>query len=178
MTVATDAILFYGYCWDDEAHAPWEIDVRGRPAKEETDEDESDWETRYARLKGCLPPSAAFPDRAVPPTRENGYDSTPKDYSRAEQAIIDQHRAYGEAKRKIVAKSPCVVGTHCSASCPMPYVAVRTSETHSHRGHPSKIAGLAADPSWNQVLAEFCAEMGIKIGNKKAAWWLVSAWSD
>lgn len=176
MTVSTDAILFYGYCWDDEASSPWELG--GDVPEESENEDASAWEERYARVKGLLPPSAPFPDREVARTRENNYDSTPKDYSRAEQAIITQHEAYWDAKRKIVAKSPCVVGTHCSASCPMPYVAVRASETHSHRGHPSKIAGLVKDPSWNQTLSEFCTTMGIKTGNRRPAWWLVSDWSE
>lgn len=174
MGQSTNAILFYGYCWTEETSRPWEI---GREDEEEIDEANKDWEGRYARTKGCLPPSTPFPDRTVTPTRENGWNSTPKDHSATEQAIIDKHRAYWEAKRKLVEAAPCLVDTHCSESCPMPYVAVRASVTKSHRGHPHEITSLAVDPAWDAALAEFCASMGIKTYDLKAAWWLVSDWN-
>lgn len=177
MGTSTDAILFYGYCWDDEdVRSPWKLGSDDDDA--EDDEDEDGWETRYARTKGCPPPSTPFPERTVTPTRENGWDSTPKDYSAAEQAIIDQYSAYWDAKEKIADEAPCLVDAHCSASCPMPYVAVRASRTVSRRGHPSKITSLVVDPAWDEELTTFCAAMGIKIGKKKPAWWLVSDWSE
>lgn len=177
MGVSTNAILFYGYWWDEETQSPWEI---GRDDKvtDDSDDDENDWETRYALTKGCLPPSAPFPERTITPTRENGWNSTPKDYNVAEQSIIDQHSAYWEAKQKLVETATCLVDTHCSASCPMPYVAVRASVTNSRRGHPSEITSLTVDPAWNAALAEFCEELGIEVGNKKPAWWLASDWSE
>lgn len=171
MGVSTDAILFYGYCWDDEDHSLWKTD-------DANDDDDDGWEERLARAKGCLPPTTPFPERTVEPTRENGWSSTPKDYDAAEQAIIDQYSAYWRAKGKIVAASPCLVDTHCSASCPMPYVAVRKSVTVSRRGYPSKITSVDVDPAWDAALAEFCETLRIKIGNKKPAWWLVSDWSE
>lgn len=51
MGQSTDAILFYGYCWEDETSKPWEI------GKDSEDEDDEDWEDRYARLKGLKRPS-------------------------------------------------------------------------------------------------------------------------
>lgn len=182
MGVSTDAILFYGYCWDDEdVRNPWEI---GREDADDDEDDEDDatededWEERYARTKGCLPPTTPFPERRVTPTHENGWDSTPKDYDAAEQAIIDQYEAYWDAKRKIVEAATCLVDRHCMASCPMAYVAVSESVTTSHRGFPHEITSLAVDPTWDAALAEFCAALGIKVDNKKPAWWLVSDWSE
>lgn len=169
MGVSTDAILFYGYCWSDEAHSLWKTD---------DDNEEDSWEDRYARTKGLPPPSTPYPERTVPSTRENGWDSTPKDYTAAEKAIIKQHTTYWDAKGKLVDASPCLVDSHCSASCPMPYVAVRKSVTLSYRGYPNKIASLDIDPAWNATLAEFCKTMDIKVGNKKPGWWLVSDWSE
>jgi len=184
MGQSTDAILFYGYCWEDETSRPWTIgadDVNeddGRDEDEDEDDAEDDeWEARYARGKGCLPPSTPFPERMVKPTRENGWSSTPKDYSPAEQAIIDQHTAYWDAKRTIVEAATCGVGTHCSGECPMPYVAVKASETIASRGNMEEITSLAVDPAWDTELAAFCAAMGIKTNGKKAAWWLVSNWN-
>jgi len=173
MGVSTDAILFYGYCWDDE-HSLWKADDDDNS----DDDDKNDWETRYARTKGLLPPSKPFPDRTVAPTRENNWDSTPKDYNSAERAIIDQYSAYWDAKSKLVEAAPCLVDSHCSASCSMPYVAMRKSVTSSHRGYPSKIPSLNVDPAWNEALVEFCKTMEIKVGNRKPAWWLVSYWSE
>lgn len=183
MSVSTDAILFYGYCWDEESRNPWEISLDADMDSEEADEqddedeDEDDWEARYARAKRCLPPSDKFPERMVTPTRENGWSSTPKDYSAAEQAIIDQHAAYWEAKHKLVEQATCLVGTHCAGECPMSYVAVKAAHTVNHRGHMTEITSLAVDPTWDAALAEFCTAMGIKTDGKKAAWWLVSDWN-
>jgi hypothetical protein len=50
MGVSTDAILFYGYVWDEETSAPWTIGKDGDG--EYSDEDDEDWEKRYARLNG------------------------------------------------------------------------------------------------------------------------------
>jgi hypothetical protein len=175
MGVSTDAILFYGYCWDEEdARNPWEIGC----GDEDEDEDEDDWEARYARAKGCLPPAQPYPERTVTPTQANGWESTPKNYSFNEKALIKQHETYWTAKDKIAKASPCLVDRHCSASCPMAYVAVKKSVTTSNRGDPSEITSLAVDPAWNGQLAEFCETLGIKTKGKKAGWWLVSDWSE
>ena len=184
MGQSTNAILFYGYCWTEETSRPWTIGDDDDEDDEDvdnedvvTDDSDDDWESRYARAKGCLAPSTPFPQRTVQPTRENFYSSTPKDYSTAEQAIIDQHTAYWQAKRKIVEAAGCSIETHCSGECPMPYVAVKASQTISRRGYMEEITSLAVDPSWNEALDEFCAVMGIKTDGLKAAWWLVSDWN-
>ena len=179
MGVSTDAILFYGYCWDEEdLRNPWEADRENADEDESEESEDDDWEARYARAKGCLPPETPYPERQVTPTRANNYDSTPKDYSAAEKAIIKQHTTYWEEKRKIVEKSPCLVDRHCSASCPMAYVAVKASVTTCNRGFPKEITSLDVAPTWNAKLAEFCETLGIKTKGMKAAWWLVSDWSE
>lgn len=50
MGMSTDAILFYGYCWDEEAEWPWRI---GRD-DDDDDDDDDDWTTRYSRAKGVI----------------------------------------------------------------------------------------------------------------------------
>lgn len=134
MSTSTDAILFYGYVWDEEDKpSPWTTGV-------DDDRDEEDWKTRYGRLKGI----------------------DPEDW-RALDAIAET--------------SPCLVDTHCMATCPMAYVAVRASLTISCRGFPSEILSLAVEPVWPEQLATFCQDLGIDVSGKKAAWWLVSYWS-
>ncbi len=47
MGTSTDAILFYGYCWDEESDKPWLIGLDG-----EDDYPDEDWIDRYIRVKG------------------------------------------------------------------------------------------------------------------------------
>lgn len=74
MTVSTDAILFYGYCCDEETRQPWTIGC-----EDDRDHDDEDWEDRYARVRGVIAPSASFPERI------DEYGRAPKDYTPAEQ---------------------------------------------------------------------------------------------
>src|ERR1700755_3512248 len=96
-----DAILFSGYCWDEEEYSLWQADDDNK------ENEENEWEARYARAKGLLPPTTPFPQRVVTPTRENGWSSTPKDYTPAEQAIIDEYRAYWKAKMRLSQAAKC-----------------------------------------------------------------------
>lgn len=41
MGVATNGVLFYGYCWDEETDMPWTI------GDEDPPEESEDWEQRY-----------------------------------------------------------------------------------------------------------------------------------
>jgi hypothetical protein len=174
MGQSTDAILFYGFCWTEETNAPWNI---GKDYDDHDDKDDGDWEKRFARLKGLKDPDRPFPNREVPRTRENGYDSTPKDYSAAEQAIIDEHRASWAAKRELVATSTVEVETHCSGECPMPLVAVKASKTKAWRGNPMEITSLDVKPEWDAELRGFCDLMGIDVKDQAPKWWLVSDWT-
>ncbi len=126
MGTSTDAILFYGYCWDEEARSPWEI------GKDEPSDDDEYWEDRYAQASGLNGP--------------------------AEPSL-------------------CTVGHHCSGDAPMPYVAIRSSEIRSWRGHMNDVKSLAVDPKWDATLAEFCRVLDIDVSDMKPAWWLVSNWS-
>jgi hypothetical protein len=166
MTVSTDAILFYGYCWDEETHHPWTI---GR--EDDRDQDDENWENRYARVRGVDAPKALFPER----TDEHG--RPPKDYTAAEQAIVDAYLAYWDRKRELTGMSSCEIFTHCSNAFPMPYVCVKASRLHSSRGEMTEVKSLAVDPIWDLQLAEFCEVLGIRTEGRNPAWWLVSNWA-
>lgn len=171
MGQSTNAILFYGYCWDDETSRPWTI------GKEYDDEDEDGWDDRLARIRGLTEPARTYPTREVPRTRDNGWDATPKDYSPEETSIIEEWRSYWAAKRAIAAASPVEVLTHCSGECPMPYVCVKEARIVSARGDMTEVFPLDVDPQWKWSLLEFCEEMGIDVSEKEPAWWLVSNWT-
>lgn len=158
MGTSTDAILFYGYCWDEEWYGdepPWA----------------GDWEKAYAAARGVLSPRDAFPDRVGP----DGH-SRPTDYSPEEQAIIDQYSAYWRASREVVVAAPAIVADHCSDECRMKYVAIKASVTKASRGSPEQILSLDADPAWRSQMEEFCELLQIDTSGKKIGWWMVSWW--
>lgn len=159
MSTSTDAILFYGYCWDDE----W--------SGEDMPEWAGDWEKAYAAARGVMAPRAALPERVGP----DGH-SRPTDYSPQEQAIIDQYSAYWKAQREVVAAAPALVDEHCSDECQMKYVAIKASVTTASRGCPEQILSLDVDPAWRPQMEEFCELMKIDVSMKKIGWWLVSWW--
>lgn len=175
MGQSTNAILFYGYAWEEEESKPWNI---GKEFEGEGyDDSDEDWEERYARLRGLAPPSRPFPPREVPRTRENGFSSTPTDYTAEEQSIIDEYRAFWKAKGELVETEPCAVDSHCSGDCPMPYVAIKDSVTTAHRGSVEHITSLDVGPTWEADLRAFCERMGIDVGDQAPGWHLVSMWS-
>jgi hypothetical protein len=166
MTVSTDAILFYGYCWDEETRQPWSIGH-----EHDQDQDVENWEDRYARVRGVAAPMTLFPERT------DEYGRVPKDYTSAEQAVVDEYLAYWDRKRELTGASNCEVSTHCSKESPMPYVCVKASRLHSSRGEMTEVRSLAVDPIWDLQLSEFCEVLGIRTEGRKPAWWLVSDWA-
>lgn len=167
MGQSTDAILFYGYCWTEETRRPWTI---GRD-DEHADDDDGDWEARYAKALGVDEPTEEYPE-----TRDRrGQQRT--DLTQAEQAIVAKFAAYWDKQRALIEASACEVGTHCSGDCPMPYVAIKASEIRSWRGHMNEVKSLDVGHDWNVRLTEFCETMGIDVAAMRPAWWLVSNWS-
>jgi len=61
----------------------------------------------------------------------------------------------------------------------MPFVAITASVIRTHRGDMNEVPStLAIDPSWVRMLTDFCGLMDIDVRDKRAAWWLVSYWSE
>lgn len=153
MGQSTNAILFWGYTWpEEETSRPWEI---GKDTDHDADEadDDSDWEGRYAALNG------------LPAPDNNDYSG---------QDWTD----YWEEKRRLLAKSNCVVDTHCSGDCPMPYVAITASHAVAHRGYPNELSNnhMTVMPEWREQIDSFCQLMGIPIPQTEPRWFLVSDW--
>ena len=156
MGQSTDAILFYGYAYDDDGATPW-----GSSNDEEPDDE--DWEARYARLRGEAEPDVPYGDEksgVMTPARE-------------------LHQAHWARKRALVAACPVEVGTHCSGECPMYYIAKRSTVTLARRGGPARILSLSAPVGADEELHAFMTEMGIAKppGQEAPGWWLVSDWN-
>jgi hypothetical protein len=154
MGQSTDAILFYGYCWDEEGAELW-------PEGEEGEREEPD--ARLARLSGV-----EAPDDAYPPDTDRSADAerTRKAFSK-----------YWDACREVDERCGVEVDHHCSGDCPIPYVAVKASKTTANRGYPKTIMGLDVGCDWDKMLADYCGLMGITPPQEKPEWWLVSMWS-
>lgn len=156
MGVSTDAILFYGHVFDTEGCVPWETD----------DEDDNDWEDRYAAARGLSQPSEAYPQHWPGPTG----------YSPEEQRILSLWFDYWAACRKLVEECPCEILTHCSADYPMPYVAIKASRQCANRGGPVEATTENEDSlDWDEQIQDFCTLMGIET-EAPPRWWLVSYW--
>lgn len=71
------------------------------------------------------------------------------------------------------------VDSHCSADCPMPFIAAVGSKRLAYRGRPVRLAldALTVDPLWDVALERFVAELGIAKPHDKPGWWLVSDWN-
>lgn len=148
MGQSTNAILFYGVCWDEEMSL---TTLRGVDTDEEDADDEHDWQAAYATAKGCPPPQGEYDSR--------------------------KYQAYLDARGPILDASPCEVGTHCSYECAMPYVFIKKSEQTAHRGYPKEVGtALPVGDDWDDQLRSFCKTMGIDIEGKRIGWWLVSLW--
>jgi hypothetical protein len=170
MGQSTNAILFFGFCWDEESKSPWNI---GKDYDDHDDEDDS-WEDRYARLKGLTEPTVKYPERRA----KDGY-SSPKDeeYTPDELAAKKAHQAFWAEKSALTEKLGVEIDTHCCSDAPMPYVCIKASKTVTYRGDMNEITSLEVKPEWEPELRAFCEFMGIDISKAKAAWWMVSDWN-
>jgi len=160
MSTSTDAILFFGFCWDEEG------DIFA-----DADEADDDWEDRYARLAGLVEPTETYPDKGIGHPDRFGENYTPE-----EALIIDRYRAFWSAKNDMIAALPVEIDRHCSGDCLMPFVCAKASKVTAWRGYPKEIESLEVKPEWEAELRSFCAYMGIDVSEKKCAWWMVSFW--
>lgn len=117
MGVSTDAVLFYGYCWDEEGEL-----IGGR------------WEDRVLLARGHVNPWDAYSATGIEGIR----DTTErlrlgKEWCDRNRADIDR---WHELRRAVREELGCDIGSHCSGDCPMPYVYVESSDVTVRRGHP------------------------------------------
>lgn len=173
MSQSTDAILFYGYCWDDETEL-WD--------KDQHDE----WYEALAKRRGITSPWDFYRDSGA----ETEHGLLPyKDQKVAYEAWkIDvgfepMLTEWDSVKDAIEAEHPDIsVGSHCSCDYPMPYVCIAVTKQRASRGSP-----VAFDPSnmaldediinWLDPLGKFVEALDIDVSNAEGpGWFLVSNW--
>lgn len=162
MGVSTNAVIFYGYCWDEECEL---ID--------------GEWETKVLKDRGVKNPWDDYPESI----------SQIRDYTerrKAEEKWAEDHRAeldeWYAARKAVRAEFGCDIGRHCSGDYSMPYVFVEDSELTVRRGYPHPLApdDTTAEDWWADRLAAFMTAVGIAKpdGQDSPQWWLVSYWSN
>lgn len=169
MGVSTNAILFYGFCWDEEA------DIVNLDDVDEGD-GHQDWPEMLARKRGHVNPwdacpTAEFEAIADYTTRQLAYDGWRKEHR-------EELDAWYKAQEDIRDEYGVEIGRHCSDECSMPYVYVACSKVLAYRGYPKEITPdmMAVNPEWESMLWRFCADLGIEPPQENPQWWLVSFW--
>jgi hypothetical protein len=155
--VSTDAILFYGYVWEDEDSDPLGIG-------------DKEWSEVVLEKRGEKNPWHDYPaeDERLPyEERRKKGDAWAADH----RAEID---AWYAKKRAVVAEFGVDVCRHCSGDCPMLYIS--TKEHLASRGNPVRIESLVIEPGSNAKLDRFLQEFGVRPPASGLGWWLVSYW--
>ncbi len=167
MGVSTNAVIFYGYCWEDEGIDLLEGhgDIRGeRP----------EWPEIVLRKRGGVNPWDAYPKEIEKlPYKERELCSA--EWIAVNRRQIDEWYA---AKQAVEAEFGCDIEQHCSGDCPMPFITITGSGTMARRGYPVAMdAWPLTDTAWDAKLQRFCDELGIAPPEgQRPGWWLVSYW--
>jgi hypothetical protein len=157
MSVSTDAILFYGYCWNEE----------GNLLESEDEDGDSEWPKVVLRKRGLKSPWDEYTKRCVSAT----------EWIKVNRVQLD---AWSDACRALEEEFGCDIYRHCSGDCPIPYVAITKARQRVSCGYPEPVLArtLTADSAWAAMLDRFLAELGIAKpeGQEQPQWWLCSYW--
>lgn len=172
MGQSTDAILFYGYVWDEEAEL-WD---RGR---------HDEWPVVVANRRGITNPWDFYTDSGAEADHNAlPYEQQKKAYYYWEQsvgfkAMLDEWEASLAA---IKTEHPTItVSSHCSCDCPMPFVCISETERTARRGFPVALDLTKMSPAgqhkWDVELDDFVKALDIDVSDANGpGWFLVSNW--
>lgn len=162
MSVSTDAILFYGYCWNEE-----DLELV-----------EGEWEEVILKKRGEVNPWDSMPkdlEEYLPGETYAGKRARGDAWIGKYRKEIDEWHEKKEKVRKEFGVDRCF---HCSGGCSMPYIAVKEVGVTANRGYPEAIdpSMFAIQPEWKDKLDRFMKELGIEKPQPEPQWWLVSWW--
>lgn len=159
MGVSADAILFYGYCWGEEASLL-----------------PTEWREVVARKRGHANPWDGYeePDGSLPyPRRRALTDGWIEDHA----SELD---AWYAALRSIEAEFGVADHRHCSGDYPIPLVCVEASLERACQGKAVDVTGkslAAVPPEWPALLDRWFAATGVAKPHDAPRWWLASYWN-
>lgn len=173
MGVSTNAVLFYGYCWDE----PCDL-FNG--ALSCGDDDEIEWTEAILRRRGLVNPWDAMPpdlNRYLPGEGYAQKDARTRAWTDAHREELD---GWALARQQVETEFGVSVGRHCSSDHSIPYLTIDADDakTTVYRGYPKQLAAhmLTALPEWAERLKRFAQEFNIKLPQPEPGWWLVSYW--
>ena len=166
MSVSTNAILFYGYCWEED------VLLLG------DDGPDADWPERILRKRGEVNPWDSYP---------YGEDDrmSRSEWRKLQEAWVKEHREVIDAwnaKEKAVRQEFGNVDLHWHGSdgCSMPYLSVEESCLTARRGYPKEFCPellyLHDLRAWDAALNCWLAEFAVEKPHDRPRWWLVSYW--
>jgi hypothetical protein len=161
MGVSTDAIVFYGYCWDEE------MDLLPEEAEDE-------WEEVVLKKRGVKSPWDDYlSDEELDGLPWNERQKANDQWYEANHAALNDWR---DAKAAVAREFACVVGHHCVSDDSMPYVCVADSVQRAGSGSPKELnlPLTPVCPDWDEKLEKFLAELGIVRPQERPRWWLVN----
>ena len=169
MGVSTDAILAYGYVWEDETDL---LPV----VNEDDDDDERDaenWVEVIAAQRGINDPWAAYPDLEHLPYPEQRRQGAA--WTEAHQAELD---AWDAAKKAITGEYGVEIDEHGSDGWRVPFVKIAGAGHTAARGYPHKLTAedLAVNPEWDAKLQRFVTDLGIDTSEAKGPGWFLMSW--
>jgi hypothetical protein len=160
MGTSTNAMLVYGYIWDEE------VDL--------FEDDEADWEEQLAVAAGAVNPWAQFPKEI---------DSLPYDQRKAQgDAWREAHRAeldaWYEAKRAAADSYGVTIDHHGSSEWSVPIVSIDKAGLTAFRGSPLPVTAdnLTIGADWDDKLARFVADLGIDVSEAQGPGWFLASW--
>ena len=161
MTTSTDAMLFYGYVWEDEAT------LFGS-------DNESEWEEVIARQRGISNPWDSYPQDidALP------YDEQRQAGDRWTAAHRNELDAWHAAKKAIREEYGVETDHHGSDGWSVPLIKIAGAGHTAVRGYPHQVtaADLAVDPEWDGKLQRFAADLGIDLPEALGPGWFIASW--
>lgn len=171
MSQSTDAILFYGYCWDEEAEL-WDRD------------DHDEWNEAVAKRRGFNSPWDLYRDSGAEAEHNRlpyGERAAPYQAWKESVGFEALYEAWKETLRIIKAEHPTIsVESHCSCDYPMPYICISETNQRAWRGTPVTVDVLkmqSETAEWDAQLDNFADALDIDLADAQGpGWFLVSNW--
>lgn len=158
MGVSTDAILFFGYVWDEEL--------------ELFEEHKGMWVEALLEKRGIISPWKNFPeeDRSLPYEQRRKFGDM---WVQDNRLAIDR---WNEAKAQVEEEFDVDFDTHGSGDWHVPYIFIKQSRIVAHRGYPQEVLSLSEHRDWLEKLDAFLDIFGIEKPHTVPGWRLVSYW--
>lgn len=168
MGVSTDALLVYGYVWEDEA------DILGTEDEEGPAGDELEWSEILAGQRGIRNPWADYPAEI---------DALPYEEQRRQgDAWTTAHRteldAWRDATKAIEAEYGIVIDRHGSDEWSVPVVRIADAGHRAYRGDVHAVGqdALTVDPEWDGRLQRFVTDLSIDVSEAQGPGWFLLSW--